>query len=117
MTDVDATREVGAVLLVTASGARHLIEVRDPDLAATVTRLPPDGDAEPGYWWAELRRPEERIALFDVGHITTDGEIAPGLVLGAPAVLYLEPLNPRASQTIRLTTPVQSITRLENRPT
>lgn len=110
---VDVTREVGVVLVVTASGARHLIEVHDLDASATVTRLPPETDAEPCYRWADLRRPQEQIALFDVGHVTADGEIEPGLLIDAAAVFFLEPLSPTAYQTVRLTTPVRSITRLD----
>lgn len=113
MTGIDVTREVGAVLIVTASGARHLIEVHDLDTSATVTRLPSETAAEPGYWWADLRRPQEQIALFDVGHVTADGEIASGLLIDAAAVFFLEPLSPTAYQTVRLTTPVRSITRLD----
>jgi hypothetical protein len=108
----DPSRD-GVTVVETASGATYLIEADDPDRPATLTRSSPGPMSTPEYPWADLRRDGEPIVLLRVEHVTMDGQFGIGLVVGAHALFILEPLDPRAGHTERLTTPVRSITRLE----
>jgi hypothetical protein len=59
---VDPLRE-GLWLVITASGTRHLIDARDPDRSATVTRATGQGDPQGAFVQASLRRDGETLNL------------------------------------------------------
>ena len=75
------------------------------DAALTITRVTIDDGP------AHLRRDGQPIAVFSVIHWTGQAT-APGIRVGHPMFLLLEPLGPNATSTVRLSTPVVQITTL-----
>lgn len=103
----------GLWLITTLSGAQYQIDALDRDRSATLTRLTHRTDAPSDYNQANLRRDGEALALLAVQHFASTGELAEGLVLGAEAVFMIEPLGPGAAMTLRRTTAIRSIDRLD----
>jgi len=101
-------------LVATASGTRYLVEATPR--AARVARLPGEV-AGHGYEVADLRRDGAWVRLLAVGH-TAGGTIrVPGEVtVGHPMAMLLDIVCDGRTVTIRQTTPVRNISRL-NRPT
>lgn len=116
MSIVDPVVSRGRWLVVTASGARHLIDASKPGGSVTVVRVVPAGVAtEVPFPVANLRRDGAAIRVWSINH-PVDDEVCPGVAVGRPMLLGLEPLDPAASTTVRLTTPVVSIHRLDHAP-
>lgn len=104
----------GRWLISTASGAQHLIDSSDPDAPVTVVRIAPEGvTSAEGFELGPLRRDGFPINVSAIGHPTDEGPRR-GLALGADMILTLESLDPLlADLTVRHTTPVVSIDRLD----
>jgi len=105
-------RTPGRWLVTTASGAVHLIESTGPGGTVTATRVtagPSGGD--PRYPLGTLRRDSQALLVSGVQHLTGT-TMSHGIVVGKDMYLYLEPLDPAASLTLRRTTPVVAIDEL-----
>ncbi|NTW39837.1 MAG: hypothetical protein HGA44_08085 [Cellulomonadaceae bacterium] len=103
----------GLWVIATASGAMYRIDSRDLDRTPTLTRVTGELDPSGGLLQADLRRDGEPLALLAVHHHGPTGAMTPGLIIGAEAIFIIEPLAPDAAVTVRRTTPVQWIHRLD----
>lgn len=105
----------GALCLVTtASGAGHLIDARAEAGIVTVTRVRTRPGATAGSFpVANLRRDGDPVRLVSVHHLDDDGAVTEGVRVGADMYLTLEPLAEGAWATVRRTTPVVSIEKIE----
>lgn len=102
--------------MTAASGATYWIDAPDPDRAATIRRrtlaVAPETRVAP----AQLRRDGEPIRLIALRHRAADHTTAPGLRVGAEALLVLAPLTSTADVTLRWTTPVVTVERVQHGP-
>ncbi|WP_421735708.1 hypothetical protein [Cellulomonas sp.] len=106
---VEPFRTRGRWVVTTASGAAHLIDSLDPDVAATIIRLtdgPPTGSPVPR---AALRRDRAALRVTSVHHVDPVLGRVEGVAVGREMWLVLEPLGVGADVTVRRTTPVTAI--------
>ena len=109
MSVVDPFATPGLWVVVTASGAGHLIDSRDPDTPVTVTRLTNTPAPMDGFTRATLRRDGTPLNVIAIRHIDHINGRRDGIATGVEMWLVLEPLNPDAQVTVRRTTPVVCI--------
>lgn len=110
--DPDAT---GAWDITTLSGARYRLRI-PPDGRTTVVRVP---EGEPRPRWPRavpLRRDHEPLEVVTWGSLDQLLGPLPGIIVGQCMLLVLEPLGPAGTATVRLTTPVLSVTPLDAAP-
>lgn len=107
---VDPFTSPGRWLVVTGSGAQHLLDSRDPDGPVTVTRVSGGGEPGPDLRFADLRRDGAALRVLAVEHRDPERGLVAGIALGADMYLTLEPLAADATVTVRRTTPVCTIT-------
>ncbi|MCG7286394.1 hypothetical protein MHY85_10480 [Cellulomonas sp. ACRRI] len=117
MTTTDPTATRALWLVTTASGARHLIDTRAGDGAATVTRVRAgSGDAADGSPLADLRRDGEPLRLVSVSYMAEEGMAVEGIRVGSDMHLIVEPLAAGVWFTVRRTTPVTAVEMIEEVP-
>lgn len=109
MDALEAFTTPGRWLVVTASGAGHLIESSDPDTPVTVTRLTMTPEPREGFTHAELRRDGVPLTVTAIWHIDPVHGERDGIAVGLDMWFVLEPLGPGAHVTVRRTTPVVRI--------